>query len=299
MRGSFSLAAEELGYTQPAVSQHISRLEKHFGTRLLERDARAVSLTPGGEALLAEADHLLAGVRRAEVAVSAAAGLTATRLGIAAFPTGASGLVPGAARRLRRRERCPEIELDLLVAEGEPAMRAVARGKVDVALVIASSLKPVEEHEGIELIPVADDPMLVALPADHPLASQRAIAITDLADEPWLLTEIGGTCADSNIVLRACRDAGFAPRVRLESEDYRALQGMAAAGMGVALVPLLATVGAHPGVVIRPLRGRAPSREIHAAVRMDNRTPLVDEFIDALRDSARELAGGSSLKLVA
>ena len=87
--------------------------------------------------------------------------------------------------------------------------------------------------------------------------------------------------------------------MRLESEDYHALQGMAAAGLGVALVPLMGTVGTHPDVVIRPLRGRSPERDVLAAVRAGERSPIVEEFVDALRAAGRELAGAPELTLVA
>lgn len=130
------------------------------------------------------------------------------------------------------------------------------------------------------------------------MASRQSVDLAELAEEPFLLTELGGTCADSNIMLRACRDAGFAPNVRLESEDYNALQGMAAAGLGISIVPRMATVGAHPGVVLRPLKGPAPSRKILAAVSKE-RDPLVDVFVEALQAAGDELDGKTRLSVVA
>lgn len=301
MRGSFSLAAEELGFTQPAVSQHLARLERHLGVKVLERTARGVKLTPAGEALLAETEGVLHSVRQAERAAKAAGGVVASRLRVGAFPSAAAGLVPGAVREARRRggrAEAPEIELDLRVIESDPALRALARGRLDIALMIESPLDPVVVPDEIELIEVTDDPMLVALPPDHHMASRRSIDLAELCDEPFLLTELGGTCADSNIMLHACRDAGFAPNVRLESEDYNALQGMAAAGLGVTIVPRMATVGAHPGVVLRPLKGDAPSRTILAAVAKD-RDPLVDTFVEALQAAGDELDGKTRLTAVA
>src|SRR5213083_863454 len=270
MRGSFSLAAEELGFTQPAVSQHLARLERHLGVKVLERTARGVKLTRAGEALLAETENVLGSVRQAERAAKAAGGVVASRLRVGAFPSAAAGLVPGAVREARRRLPHPDIELDLQVMEPEPALSALVRGRVDIALMIESPLDPVVVPDGVELLEVTD----------HQMASRQSVALSELADEPFLLTELGGTCADSNIMLRACRDAGFAPNVRLESEDYNALQGMAAAGLGVTIVPRMATVGAHPGVVLRPLKGAAPSRTILAAVHKE-RDPLVDAFVEA------------------
>ena len=99
-------------------------------------------------------------------------------------------------------------------------------------------------------------------------------------------------------MLRACRDAGFAPNVRLESEDYNALQGMAAAGLGVSIIPRMATIGAYPGVVVRPLKGSAPSRTIMAAVAKE-RDAIVDAFVEALQAAGDELDGKSRLTAVA
>src|SRR4051794_24053053 len=94
MRGSFSLAADELGFTQPAVSQHLARLERHLGVKLLERTARGVNLTPAGEALLAETEAVLSSVRHAERAAKAAGGMVASRLRVGAFPSAAAGSSP-------------------------------------------------------------------------------------------------------------------------------------------------------------------------------------------------------------
>src|SRR3954468_17064170 len=292
MRGWFSLAAEELGCAPPAVSQHLARLERHLGVKVLERTARGVKVTPAGEALLAETEAVLSSVRQAQGAARAAGGVVASRRRVAAFPSAAAGLVPGAVREARRRQPHPEIDLDLQVIEGEPALRALARGRLDIALTIGSPLDPVVVPEGYELLEITEDPMMIALPPDHRMATRTSIDLCELADESFLLTELGGTCADSNIMLHACRDAGFAPNVRLESEDYNALQGMAAAGLGVSIVPRLATVGAHPGVVLRPLKP-APTRTILAAVSKD-RDALVDTFVEALRAAGDELEGNKS-----
>jgi DNA-binding transcriptional LysR family regulator len=256
--------------------------------KVLERASRGVTLTPAGEALLAEVDVVLGAARRAERAAQDAGGVHARQLRVGAFPSAASGLVPGAVREWRRRRAHPDVELDLRVLDHQPALRALARGKLDMALTIDSPLDELNVPDGVELLAVTEDPMVIALPVEHPLASRRSLDLAELADEPFLLTEIGGTCADSNIVRHACRTAGFTPQVRLESEDYNALQGMAAAGLGIALVPRLATVGSYPGVVLRPLRGTVPTRSIVAAVPVE-RSPLVDDFVESLRAAGRAL----------
>ena len=131
VRGSFSDAAAALDFTQPAVSQHISRLEATLGVRVLERNARGVSLTPAGEVLVRHASALLDAARRAEEAVRDAAGIGRAQVRVGAFPSAAAGLLPGATRELRARR--PDAELTLQVIEEEPALDALLAGRIDVA----------------------------------------------------------------------------------------------------------------------------------------------------------------------
>ena len=297
VRGSFSEAAVALDFTQPAVSQHISRLETTLGTRVLERSARGVTLTPAGEVLVRHASALLDAARRAEEAVRDAAGIGRARVRVAAFPSAAAGLLPGATRELRARR--PDAELTLQVLEDEPALDALLAGRVDIATIVRSPLQPTEPRPGVEYLPIAADEMQVAVAADHPLAAHASVSLEELCDEPWLITEVAGTCADSNVVLNAFRDAGYEPNVRFESEDYQALQGMAASGIGVALIPSLALISSRSDVVVLPVRGRAPARHILAAVRTGEQDPLVEHMVESLRAAARRLAGGPPLAAVA
>jgi DNA-binding transcriptional LysR family regulator len=286
VRGSFSAAADALGFTQPAISQHISRLEKALDTRLLERDARSVRPTLAGETLLRGADAVLEQLRRLESDVRSAAGMARPALRVGAFQTTAAGLLPGAVADLRSRH--PDVLVDLTIIEPGPGVERISAGTLDVTMVIESALSPLPVVDGIEYVHVFEDPMMVALPIGHRLAGRTSIELGDLAEEPWLLTEIGGTCEDTSIVLRACHDTGFMPDIRFQSEDYAALQGMAAVGVGIALIPLLATVNTRSDIVIRPLRGHTPVRQILAAVRTE-RDSIVDGFLDGL------LAAGAAM----
>ena len=296
VRGSFSDAAAALDFTQPAVSQHISRLEAALGVRVLERNARGVSLTPAGEVLVRHASALLDAARRAEEAVREAGGLGRPQVRVGAFSSAAAGLLPGATRELRSRR--PDAELTLQVLEDEPALDALLAGRIDVAIVVQSALSPPRPRAGAEYLPISDDELRVAVASDHALATRASVALEELRDEPFLITEMAGTCADSNVVLHAFREAGFEPNVRFESDDYQALQGMAASGIGVALIPTLALTSSRSDVVVLPLRGRAPSRQILAAVRSGEQEPLVEHLIESLRRAARALAGVPTLVAV-
>src|SRR3954454_21555120 len=297
VRGSFSDAAVALDFTQPAVSQHIGRLESALGVRVLERSARGVTLTAAGEVLVRHASALLDSARQAEEAVRAAAGVGRAQVRVSAFPSAAAGLLPGATRELRARR--PDAELTLQVLENEPGLEALLAGRSDVAAIVQSAVAPITPRAGVEFVPVADDELRIAVAADHPLATRASVTLEELRDEPWLVTEVGGTCADSNVVLNAFRDAGYEPNVRFASDDYQALQGMAASGIGVALIPTLATVSSRSDVVVLPLRGRAPARQVLAAVRTGEQNPLVEHMIESLRSAARSLGGRPALAGVA
>jgi DNA-binding transcriptional LysR family regulator len=158
---------------------------------------------------------------------------------------------------------------------------------------------PMGVRPGVEHVHLCDDPLFVVMGSDHPLAGRPSLALEELSQEGWLMPDVGGTCPDSNIVLRACRDAGFEPDVRLAFDDYPALQGMAAAGVGVALLPSLATSNLRADVAVIPLRGTPPARRIQAAVRVGENDELVDHVIEALRAAGRALPTGRALTAVA
>jgi DNA-binding transcriptional LysR family regulator len=297
VRGSFSAAADALGFTQPAISQHISRLEKALDMRLLDRDARSVRPTLAGETLLRGADGVLDQLRRLESDVRASAGQARPAVRVGAFQTTAAGLLPGAVSELRSRH--PDVLIDLTIVDPSPAVERLAAGMLDVAMMIESPLSPLPAIDGVEYVHVFEDPMMVAVSPNHRLAGRASIELEELAEEPWLLTEIGGTCEDTNIVLRACHETGFMPDIRFQSEDYAALQGMASAGLGIALIPSLATVNARADLVIRPLRGHTPVRHILAAIRTGDRDPVVDAFVDGLISAGAAMSPARRLSVVA
>lgn len=297
VRGSFSEAASALAFTQPAVSQHISRLETALGVRVLERSARGVALTPAGEVLVRHASALLDAARRAEEEVREAAGIGRAQVRVGAFPSAAAGLLPGATRELRARR--PDAELALQVLEEEQALDALLAGRIDVATIVQSPLSPSPARPGVDYLPIVDDEMRVAVAADHPLATRTSVTLEELCDEPWMVAETGGTCADSNVVLHAFRGAGYNPNLRFQSDDYQALLGMAASGIGVAMIPTMALVSSRSDVVVLPLRGHAPARQVIAAVRSGEDNALVDHMVESMRSAAHTVAGRPALTVVA
>jgi DNA-binding transcriptional LysR family regulator len=260
-QGSFSGAAESLSYTQSAVSQAVARLETETSTTLVIRDRRGVRPTVAGATLVAHADAIFAQVEAAEADLAAVLGLRGGRLRVASFPSAGATLMPLAVAEFRRRY--PAVELTL--AEGEPEEIAprVRAGEFDLALLFEFAGVSERPGTGLRTATLLQDPMLVALPADHPLVGKRALALADLRDEHWVQTSATSPCARH--VVRSCVAAGFEPKVTFESDDYETVQGLVAAGVGVALIPRLAAAHVHDGVVIRSLAPKSPLRRVFAA----------------------------------
>jgi molybdate transport repressor ModE-like protein len=243
--GSISAAARSLGWTQPAVSQHLGALERSVGMPLLLRGPGGVELTEPGTRLLDRADQVALQLHLAEEEV---AGLTSLRRGrarLAAYPSAAATLVPRAVAGLRARH--PDVDVELTEAEPPEALRLLESGDVDVALVFGYDGDPAAGR-GLVWRPLASEAVALVLAADHPLAGRRRLTLAQLADEPWI---VGcERCRAHAVAL--CSAAGFAPSVRHVSDDYVVVQNLVAVGLGVTLLPRSALDAyRHPGVVAR------------------------------------------------
>jgi DNA-binding transcriptional LysR family regulator len=258
--GSISAAAHALSYTQSAVSQQIAALEAEAGTPLLERHPRGVTLTAAGQTLVGHAEGILARVDAAESALAAIAGLRAGKLRLASFPTAGATLVPGAIAAFR--ESYPDVEITLTEGEPEDIAPRVRRGELDLAL-----LYEFDEPSALaqaRTLTLLEDPMYLALSREHPLAGKEGLRLADLAGESWVQTSNASPCARH--VVRRCHAAGFEPRVSFHSDDYQTIQGLVAAGVGVALIPELALSATRDDIAIRALAPAPPVRRVIAAL---------------------------------
>jgi DNA-binding transcriptional LysR family regulator len=295
VRRSFSDAAAALDFTQPAVSQHIGRLERILDVRLLERGARGVGLTPAGEVLLRHAAALLdAGRvprRRSAPRPAWAHGDPGRRLPVG----GRRAAARGHARAARAP---PDAELELQVLEEGPALDALLAGRLDVATIVVSPLSPSAPRPGAEYLHVCDDELRVAVAADHPLATAASLALEELARSRSCSRRSPGrartrtSCCTPSAPRATSRRALLLRRLPGAAGDGRV-------GIGVALIPTMALTSSRSDVVVLPLRGRPPARQVLAVVREGERDALVDHFVEALRTSARALAGGHGLAAAA
>jgi DNA-binding transcriptional LysR family regulator len=283
-RGSFSGAAEALSYTQSAVSQAVARLEAETGTTLIVRDRGGVRPTAAGASLVEHAEAIFARIEAAEADLAAVLGVRAGRLRMASFPSAGATLMPLAIATFRASH--PDVALTLADGEPEEIAPRLRVGEFDLALLF--EFPGTRERHGARLRTqlLLEDPMLVALPAEHALAGKPALSLSDLRDQDWVQTSATSPCARH--VVRSCVAAGFEPKVTFESDDYETVQGLVAAGVGVALIPQLALTHVHPGIVVRSLAPRSPARRVVAAtIGAAGVSPAARTMIKILADVAK------------
>jgi DNA-binding transcriptional LysR family regulator len=264
--GSFSAAAEALSYTQSAVSQSVARLEAETGVPLIVRGRRGATPTAAGLLLAGHAERIFSAVAAAEADLAEFTGERLSRLRVATFPSGGAALMPLAVARFRRAH--PDVSLTLTEGEPEDVVPRLHAGELDLALVYEFPDGPGRRARagagaGLRTVALLEDPMDLALPAGHPLTEAPQLALADLRGQPWVQASAASPCARH--VVRCCLEAGFAPDVAFESDDYGTVQGLVAAGVGVALVPRLALGAGNPGVVVRALTPASPLRRVLVA----------------------------------
>jgi len=295
--GSFSAAAESLAYTQSAVSQQMAALEREAGTRLVERGARGVTLTEAGRALVAAADVVLQRLTDAELELDAIAGIRAGRVRLAAFQSVAASIMPVAIASFRAQY--PGVEIEMYPAEPPEALQMLRAGEVDIALILDGS-RSVEHGAAVDQVVLLEDPMHVVLPIDHPAAAGGGpVRLAQLADEQWMMGS-GGDCPDTSLFWEACRKVGFEPSVPFNLDDYNAIQGFVAAGMGVAVIPEVALKAIRDDVVVRPISPKPPSRRIMAATLAESfRSPAREAMVQELVAAGDQFAARQGQALAA
>ena len=294
-QGSFSRAAAALARSQPAVSQQMLALERELGTTLLVRGHAGTVPTAAGELLLEHAEALAARLALADdqLAEHVAGERRALRLG--AVPSVLATIVPAALAALpalseRDAPGRPTADraahgLAVTVEEGrvDALADAVRSGRLHAAVCFQDAALARREHDGLHRTDLAEEPMHALLPAGHPLAGRAGIGLATLADEPWMVP------ARDGLHVRACRAAGFEPRVTILTSDPLAAVAIAAAGLAVSLTPRLLALRGLPGVATPALLGAAPRRALYAVRPSEGAHPVVPELEAALAAAAARL----------
>jgi DNA-binding transcriptional LysR family regulator len=258
----------------------VAALEQEIGARLIDRRPGGLQLTPAGALLLEHADAIAVRFDLAALQLAEIAGDERSLLRIGAFPTALAGLVPSAVAEVRAAHPDARVTVEESAADELP--ERVRSGDLHLAVDFQDAALPRREFEGTERRELMREPFLVALPPDHPLAGQKAVRIRDLADDDWTAAYTDG------LIVRACRAAGFEPRLVSMTRDQLAIRGLITRGLAVTLAPRL-LAEAFTGTALRPIAGKGPERDVYALLPPGGRHPLAQPMLSALARTAAEL----------
>lgn len=288
--GSVSAAARELGWTQPAVSQHLRSLEDEVGTPLFVRYASGVVMNEAGERLLGYADSIAADLQSAENDLDElVSGAGTVRL--AAFPSAMADLVPAVIGVLA--DNAPSIRVKVTELEPPEALAAITSSDIDVALVF--EYQDSKDDVTLASVELGTDPSFAVLPLEHPLAQSETVPLAALQEEQW----VAGCPRCRSHLESVARDAGFVPSVQYETDDFQAAQALVARTGAVTLLPALGLkVHKRPDVVALPVeddRGRRLMLRYRSGA---ERVPAVRQVIDTLKEVADDYVSHASSGLI-
>ncbi|MGH2448194.1 MAG: LysR family transcriptional regulator [Chloroflexota bacterium] len=274
-QGSFHRAAEHLGYTQSAVSQQIAALERIVDTRLVHRPGgpRPISLTEAGEVMVRHADAMLARLHAAEADLSSLGCGEAGTLRVGSYQSVGRGILPKLMREFT--DSWPQVQITLIESVNDNDLwMELERGALDLSFVMLPAPEGPFEH--VELM---CDPYVLVVPADSPLAERESVDVSELAGQPL----IGFLqCRSMLQVETSLRASGIEPDFVFRSADNGTVQGLVAAGVGVALSPTMAVEPGDGAVRILRLSPELPARRIAMAWHKDRyRSPAMKAFTDA------------------
>lgn len=254
--GSVGAAAGHLGYSASAVSQQIAALQKETGLTLFTRHGRGIEPTPAAHTLAEESERLMYELKRVDAIVDDLREGGTGSLSIGYFASAGSRWMPQLAKRLQ--SKLPELHLEMVLTEGYPMGESPP---VDIDVVPAdptTSARP-----GHLVTALMSDPFVALLPADHRLAGRRRVEMSELADEAWISNDISAGITQ-DMVDRACRAAGFRPRYRVEAQDHYTAIAFVAAGVGITVLPELASRSLPKTVRKVHLTNPSPVRDVVA-----------------------------------
>ncbi|AIL08664.1 LysR family transcriptional regulator [Stenotrophomonas maltophilia] len=277
-------AAERLHISQSPLSRQIAQLEERLELQLFERSQQRIRLTADGRTFLAEARALLTHANRLEslarrLGRGDEGGLCIGYLEYAMH----SGVLPTALRELRGDR--PAVHIALYNQQSDVQLEGLRQRSLDIALVCEP---PAFDDPDLEATQVLNDPMLLALPAGHPLATAETITPADLASQQWIGVMHRENALRHDTFIAACAKAGFTPTIAMEATEPLAALGLVAAGLGLTTVQQSLDHQAPDGVVLRELPWFSYRTPLWAAWHRINLRPLVETFRRTLVRTATE-----------
>jgi DNA-binding transcriptional LysR family regulator len=288
-RGTIAAVSDALQFTPSAVSQQLAMLEREAGVPLLERAGRGVRLTDAALVLVDHADALLERAALAEADLAAAAGTVTGRARVAGFQSVTLRVAIPAMKELARE--APRLRCEVLEAEPEHALPALALGDVDLVLADEWQHQPVTLPAGVQRHELFQDLVYLVLPSRHRAVRghQGAVPLAELAGEAWATGHVG--MAWDEMTRRTCRVlADFDPEIRHRANDATISLALVARGLAVTMLPDLPLPDRYRGIAVRPIAEGPVSRAIFAATRAtDAARPSTQALLAAVRTAAAEL----------
>ena len=267
----FGRAAQRLHIAQPPLSQQIKALENELGAQLFSRTKRRVELTAAGELLLEEARLTLEQAARTEKVVKEAEAGIRGRIDVAFVTSASYSVLPDVIRSFRTNH--PQIDLSLHEMIPARQLEALERKEIDVGL-----LRPPVSESCFEIAPILAEPLVAALPANHRLVNRQSISLKSLAEEAFVLFPRKHGPGLYDLIVRACHDAGFTPKMAYEANEMQAILAYVAGGLGVTLVPGSVTGFHLHDIAYRPLKGSRTCIELALIWNPANASKVLETF---------------------
>ena len=274
---NFSRAAEQLHIAQPPLSQQIRDLEAEIGVRLFDRTKRRVELTAAGRVFLAKVTQILAQIDRAVEAAQRASRGEIGRLSLGFNSSATYSVLPNLLNAFR--ERCPEVVLDLHELTTQQQILHLQQQQIDAGILYL----PIDLEE-LEIVSVLKEGMAIAIPETHPLATRDRVSIQAFNRELFILPPALLGSGLYNQITQFFQQTGFSPIAVQEATQLQTSISLVAGGVGVALVPASLQNLQRAGVIYRSLVEPTPEIEIGIAWRKQERSPILQNFIESVRE---------------
>ena len=277
---SFSRAAERLHISQPPLSQQIMKLESELGVRLFTRTTRSFELTVAGKALMVEAAELLAKMRMTIDTIRQIDRGEVGRLRVGIVGSAMWGPIPSMLEQFQ--SQFPRVTWTIHELGPNDQWEALRNRQIDVGFWREPRIEPeVLKQANLRQDLCFPENVCVAMNEKHPLASQDAIELIDIANEPMLTLHLTQS-ADPRYLIPCCVNAGFEPMIFQEAAEPQTLLAMVGAGLGVALLPQTTGRIGWPGVKFMPIRTNPPSANLYISYLAQDDAPVVRAFLKIL-----------------
>ncbi|MEX5611267.1 DNA-binding transcriptional LysR family regulator [Pseudomonas protegens] len=270
---NFSRAAKRLGMSQPPLTEQIQVLEHALKVKLFDRSRRGAQLTPVGAAILPAVRKFAEQLERLELAVHEAVAGQTGLLTIGAITSAMLDVLPPLIEQLKADY--PQLTVSVREIDSVEAIPALEAGDIDLAFARLEG----DLGASVRSLPLTEDRLAVALPADHPLASRSRISLSSLANEPLVMFSRRVSPVYFDNLIATCRDSGFSPRVLHEVRSVASQIAFVSCGQGIALVPASLKTVAPDNVVLRPLSQRLNVVTTAMAWNSTRANPLVQALV--------------------